>query len=51
MVPIRRVAALRSYVNIFATVGRSSGGPIGGYLSDKIGWRWLVMDADFILTQ
>lgn len=40
MVPIREVATWRSYVNIAATTGRSLGGPIGGYLTDTIGWRW-----------
>jgi predicted MFS family arabinose efflux permease len=40
LVPIREVASWRSYVNIAATTGRSLGGPIGGYLTDTIGWRW-----------
>ncbi|ESZ91294.1 efflux pump antibiotic resistance protein [Sclerotinia borealis F-4128] len=40
MVPIREVAKWRSYVNIAATTGRSLGGPIGGFLTDTIGWRW-----------
>ena len=34
------VAVLRSYVNMFAVTGRSAGGPIGGILTDRIGWRW-----------
>jgi len=42
MVPIREVASWRSYVNIAATSGRSLGGPIGGYLTDTVGWRWYV---------
>ncbi|QDS75640.1 hypothetical protein FKW77_006935 [Venturia effusa] len=40
LVPLRKVASLRSYVNIAATTGRSLGGPVGGFLSDTIGWRW-----------
>ncbi|OCK73579.1 putative tetracycline-efflux transporter [Lepidopterella palustris CBS 459.81] len=40
MVSIREVASWRSYVNIAATTGRSLGGPLGGYLTDTIGWRW-----------
>jgi predicted MFS family arabinose efflux permease len=40
MVPLREVASWRSYVNIAATTGRSLGGPLGGYLTDTIGWRW-----------
>lgn len=39
-VPLREVATWRSVVNLASTIGRSSGGPIGGYLSDTIGWRW-----------
>jgi MFS family permease len=37
---LREVASLRSYVNVAATTGRSLGGPIGGFLTDTIGWRW-----------
>ena len=39
-VPLRDVATWRGYVNVAATVGRSAGGPFGGYLADTIGWRW-----------
>ncbi|KAF1950460.1 MFS general substrate transporter [Byssothecium circinans] len=40
LVPLREVAAWRSYVNIVATTGRSIGGPLGGWLADTVGWRW-----------
>ena len=40
MVPVRDVASWRSYVNIAATTGRSLGGPVGGWLTDTVGWRW-----------
>jgi MFS family permease len=40
LVPLHEVAAYRSYVNVFSTVGRSCGGLIGGYLTQTIGWRW-----------
>ncbi|CAD6583109.1 MAG: hypothetical protein ASARMPRED_001227 [Alectoria sarmentosa] len=39
-VPLRDVATWRGYVNVASTVGRSAGGPIGGFLADTIGWRW-----------
>ncbi len=42
MAPLSQVAVLRSYVNIAAVIGRSVGGPIGGVLIDRIGWRWWV---------
>ncbi|KAM0806628.1 putative Major facilitator superfamily (MFS) profile domain-containing protein [Seiridium cardinale] len=40
LAPIREVASWQSYVNVIATVGRSVGGPLGGWLADLIGWRW-----------
>ena len=40
MVPVRNVAAWRGFVNVAATVGRSLGGPVGGWLIDTVGWRW-----------
>lgn len=40
LVPLRDVARWRSYVNIVATTGRSIGGPLGGWLTDTVGWRW-----------
>ncbi|OAX81258.1 hypothetical protein ACJ72_04397, partial [Emergomyces africanus] len=39
LVPMRDVATYRSYVNIAQTVGRSSGGAIGGYIAQLWGWR------------
>lgn len=39
-VPLSDVAIWRGYVNVASTVGRSAGGPIGGFLADTIGWRW-----------
>ncbi|KAJ5588006.1 uncharacterized protein N7459_003771 [Penicillium hispanicum] len=43
IVPRREVATWRAYVNISMTLGRSIGGPLGGWLSDTIGWRWLFL--------
>ncbi|OQE41460.1 hypothetical protein PENCOP_c005G07829 [Penicillium coprophilum] len=43
IVPKREVATWRAYVNIAMTLGRSLGGPLGGWLSDTIGWRWLFL--------
>jgi len=40
LVPKLQVAAWRSYVNVAATLGRSLGGPVGGWLADTVGWRW-----------
>lgn len=40
LLPIREVAQWRAYVNLVATLGRSLGGPLGGWLVDVIGWRW-----------
>ena len=43
LVPLRHVAAWRSYVGIIETAGRASGGPIGGLLTDTVGWRWTFL--------
>ncbi|KPA37855.1 mfs general substrate transporter [Fusarium langsethiae] len=40
LLPPRQVATWRSYVNVVATLGRSCGGPLGGWLVDTVGWRW-----------
>ncbi|KAL2179355.1 major facilitator superfamily domain-containing protein [Thermothelomyces heterothallicus CBS 202.75] len=40
LLPIREVAQWRAYVNLVATLGRSIGGPLGGWLVDVVGWRW-----------
>lgn len=43
LVPLIQVAAWRSYVNVISTLGRSIGGPLGGWLADTVGWRWSFM--------
>ncbi|KAF8849187.1 hypothetical protein BDZ45DRAFT_663492 [Acephala macrosclerotiorum] len=40
LVPLIQVASWRSFVNVVATLGRSIGGPLGGLLTDTVGWRW-----------
>ncbi|KAK3484641.1 major facilitator superfamily domain-containing protein [Neurospora hispaniola] len=40
LLPLREVAQWRAYVNLVATLGRSIGGPLGGWLADVVGWRW-----------
>ncbi|KAL4922108.1 major facilitator superfamily domain-containing protein [Aspergillus aurantiobrunneus] len=39
----RDVAKWRSFVNVSMTLGRSIGGPVGGILTDTIGWRWAFL--------
>lgn len=43
LVPLREIAAYRSYVNVVQTLGRSAGGPIGGAFAQSIGWRWAFL--------
>ncbi|QMW43937.1 hypothetical protein G4B11_007307 [Aspergillus flavus] len=43
IVPRREVASWRAYINIAMTLGRSVGGPVGGWLTDAVGWRWLFL--------
>jgi MFS family permease len=40
IVPLRKVASYRAYVNLMATTARSLGGPVGGWLAGSVGWRW-----------
>ncbi|KAI0177071.1 major facilitator superfamily domain-containing protein [Pestalotiopsis sp. NC0098] len=40
LVPLRNIARYRAYVNLTATISRSIGGPIGGWLAGSVGWRW-----------
>ncbi|KAI1814935.1 major facilitator superfamily transporter [Poronia punctata] len=40
LVPLREVASWLGYINIISTTGRSLGGPLGGFLADRVGWRW-----------
>ncbi|RSL63300.1 hypothetical protein CEP53_004481 [Fusarium sp. AF-6] len=42
LVPLRDVATYRSYVNVVQTIGRSSGGAVGGFLAQAVGWRWAL---------
>ncbi|KGO47225.1 Major facilitator superfamily domain, general substrate transporter [Penicillium expansum] len=35
-----KVAVLRSYLSVASMLGISSGGPIGGLLTQTVGWRW-----------
>ncbi|OJJ40864.1 hypothetical protein ASPWEDRAFT_166918 [Aspergillus wentii DTO 134E9] len=40
LVPSNEVTIYRSYENTINVIGRSVGAPLGGLLSDTIGWRW-----------
>ncbi|KAI0201228.1 major facilitator superfamily transporter [Astrocystis sublimbata] len=40
LIPLRDVASWLGIINIVSTTGRSIGGPLGGFLSDRVGWRW-----------
>ncbi|KAK5113672.1 hypothetical protein LTR62_003299 [Meristemomyces frigidus] len=43
VVPLRDRGSWQGYVNIIFAVGSASGAPLGGYLSDSIGWRWAFL--------
>ena len=50
LVPLRDVAIWRSGMYVAATTGRSIGAPLGGILTDSIGWRGSFMyQAPFVL--
>lgn len=40
MTSSENVAMYRNYINLVSIAGRSSGGPIGGLITDAVGWRW-----------
>jgi MFS family permease len=42
IVPLRDRGAWQSYMNLIYAAGASGGAPLGGLLSDSVGWRWYV---------
>lgn len=40
MAPLREVAVLRCYIQMSGTFGVTIGSPLGGLLTDLLGWRW-----------
>lgn len=40
IIPLRERGTWQGYINIVFATGLAFGGPIGGLLSDTIGWRW-----------
>lgn len=43
VVTLRERGKWQGYLNVFFTAGASAGGPIGGILTDRIGWRWVFL--------
>lgn len=37
---VAEIASVRSYVIAAGIFGQGCGGPLGGLVTDKIGWRW-----------
>lgn len=42
VVSLRQRGTWQGYLNIVFALGASGGAPLGGILSDTIGWRWQV---------
>jgi MFS family permease len=42
IIPLRQRGTWQGYLNIVFALGASGGAPLGGILSDTIGWRWQV---------
>lgn len=43
IVTLRERGKWQGYLNIIFAAGSSSGAPLGGFLSDSIGWRWAFL--------
>lgn len=43
MYKLRDRSLTQGIANIFNGVGQGLGGPLGGYISDKFGWRWAFL--------
>ena len=37
---VKEIASVRSWVIAAEIFGQGCGGPLGGIITDKIGWRW-----------
>jgi hypothetical protein len=40
VIPLRDRGAWQGYINVIYAFGSAAGAPLGGFLADKIGWRW-----------
>jgi MFS family permease len=40
IVPLRERGTWQGYANLIYAAGSTGGAPLGGILSDTIGWRW-----------
>ncbi|KAK3390705.1 major facilitator superfamily domain-containing protein [Podospora didyma] len=43
LLPIRDVAVWRGYVYAVNQIGRAVGPPLGGFIVDRLSWRWTVL--------
>ncbi|KAG8960331.1 hypothetical protein FRC03_006753 [Tulasnella sp. 419] len=51
MYSMRDRSLTQGYASIFTGLGMGLGGPLGGYISDKFGWRWaFLVQVPFFLT-
>jgi predicted MFS family arabinose efflux permease len=44
IVPLRSRGTWQGIMNIIYTSGSAMGAPLGGFLSDSIGWRWSALE-------
>ena len=43
IVPLRERGVWQGYINLIFASGAASGAPLGGLLSDSLGWRWVFI--------
>jgi MFS family permease len=49
IVPLRERETWQGYANLIYAAGSTGGAPLGGILSDTIGWRWYVTGICWLL--
>ncbi|KAK4552225.1 hypothetical protein LTR86_010579 [Recurvomyces mirabilis] len=43
IIPLRDRGTWQGYINIVFSSGAAAGAPLGGFLSDSVGWRWAFL--------
>ncbi|KAL9597692.1 MAG: hypothetical protein Q9179_004178 [Wetmoreana sp. 5 TL-2023] len=47
-IPLRERGTYQGYLNLIGAIGSTTGGPIGGFFVQSVGWRWLFLIQVFL---